>query len=78
MQIVSVKYIKDFQLKVKFVDGTDKVFDAEEYIKKYHPEDFKKMVEKPEIFKEVQVEETGVSIFWDDLMEIESTYIYKH
>lgn len=74
MRISRIKCIGGYTLRYQFVTGIVMEYDIEKHARK-NPELFKKMLDNPEIVKEVQLY-SPYHVEWDDLMDFESDYLY--
>ena len=75
--IKSVKFLTRYKFEIKFEDGSIKICDIEEEVKKY-PKIFKKMIDHPEIARKVHIEPLGTGIYWDDLMGFPCDWLYQN
>ena len=75
-KIKSVRALPDYCLFVNFSEGVSKKYDVKLLFERY--EAFRSFQNHPELFAEVQVDQGGYGIMWNDDLDLSCDEIYEN
>ncbi len=75
-RIRSVKPMPNYRLAVTFDDGRAVVYDVSEDIEQI--DDFHDLHEIPDLFGQVQLDQSRTCVFWNDRIDLPSDTLYKY
>ncbi len=75
-KIVSIKAKKNYVLDVKFEDGLNVLYDLKEDIEQLPG--YSDLRNISGLFENVQLDESGTCVFWNDYIDLSSDMIYEY
>ncbi len=75
-RIRSVKPMPNYCLDITFDDGKAVVYDVKEDIEQI--DDFRDLHEIPDLFGQVQLDQSRTCVFWNDRIDLPSDTLYKY
>lgn len=74
-RVVSVTPLPEYCLFVSFADGRRVIYDVKE---DFNAPGFDSLQGADELFNQVQVDESGLVVYWNEYADLPSELIYKH
>ena len=67
-KVKNVAGLQDYLLSVQFSEGVTKIYDVKPLFRKWKP--FNVFLKSPELFYEVQVDDGGYGVVWNDELDL--------
>lgn len=75
-KIKSVNVLVNYKLRIKFLDGTTKIYDVKSLFNKYKY--FNKLKEDIDLFNNVYVDKDGYALVWNDDIDISCEELWNN
>ena len=75
-KVKNVASLQDYLLSVQFSEGVTKIYDVKPLFRKWKP--FNVFLKSPELFYEVQVDDGGYGVVWNDELDLSCNELYEN
>ena len=75
-KVKAVSALPEYKLSVQFSEGVTKIYDVKPLFSKWEP--FNELKRRPELFYEVEVDQGGFGIVWNDDLDLSCDELYEN
>lgn len=73
-KVKTINTLPEYRLCVQFAEGVTKIYDVKPLFKKW--DEFKKLMDEPELFKNVKVDMGGYGVVWNENIDLSCDELY--